>query len=183
MFLDLFNCFLNRRGRGQSLTFETPCQIHCLKGTFEKAQNVNLSKSTCTWAPPLSMEQSHYCTMHNFFESWTEARTFRGRCVLGLKRREVEQEITGVYHPPLLPSASLPVRLGGFGRHWRRADLIREEDKSGVCGLRRRVFLDIQMHACMHAGMHACMHACMHWWLGAPPDQLLLSSPPSQKMT
>lgn len=126
---------------------------HVWKGSKCQPQQIHVHmSSSAQHVTESSLHDAQLCA------SWTETRTFRGRCVLGVKQREVEHEITSVYHPhPLLASASLPVRLGGFGRHWRCAGLIHEADKSGACGLRRRVFLDI-------------MHACMHWWLGAPPD-------------
>lgn len=47
--------------------------------------------------------------------SWTEAGTFRGRCVLGAKQREVEHEITSVYHSPPLHYLCVSVDLAATG--------------------------------------------------------------------
>lgn len=98
-------------------------------------------------------------------------------------RREVEHKITSVSPPPtpttsILASASLPARLGGFGRHWKRAGLIHAADKSGACGLRRRVFLCIQTHACTHACIDACIGGCVRLQT-APP---LISSQPENDL-
>lgn len=99
--------------------------------------------------------------------SRTEARTFRGRRVLCVKQKGSGARDYERVFPPrtptttILASASLPARLGGFGRHWKRAGLIHAADKSGACGLRRRVFLYVQTHACVRACVHACVRACI----------------------
>lgn len=52
----------------------------------------------------LGAERSHYGTAPKFAHPEQKPRTFRGRGVLGVKRRELEQEITSVYLPPPHPA-------------------------------------------------------------------------------
>lgn len=69
----------------------------------------------------------------------TEHLGIIGQCVLGAKPKRTgakNYKRSPILLLLLLPSASLPVFLGGFLRHWRHVLLIHEADKRRASGLR-----------------------------------------------
>lgn len=142
---DLFNWLLNGSERRRRLTFLTPCQAsppegHVWRGSKCQPQQIRRSLSRPAWSGLVTAPRRG-------------PRILNGN--LGLLGDAVSSERSGAGDYKCLPAppppryATLPAHLGGFRRHWRRAGTIQQRDKRGACGLGRRVFLDILMHACI----------------------------------